>query len=55
MRRETEDALAGMSRAEREVACAMLGNFFRLQRKPIGSPAAEDGVSEPTVIRFTMR
>lgn len=52
MLREIESALAGMTRAERKVARAVLGNPYRLLRKSIGSLAGEAGVSEPTVIRF---
>jgi RpiR family carbohydrate utilization transcriptional regulator len=52
MLREIESALAGMTRAEKKVARAVLGSPYRLLRKSIGALAAEAGVSEPTVIRF---
>jgi RpiR family carbohydrate utilization transcriptional regulator len=52
MLREIEGALAGMTRAEKKVARAVLGNPYRLLRKSIGALAGEAGVSEPTVIRF---
>ena len=52
MLRKIEAELAGMTRAERKVARAVLRNPYRLLRKSIGALAAEAGVSEPTVIRF---
>jgi RpiR family carbohydrate utilization transcriptional regulator len=52
MLKKIEAALAGMTRAERKVARAVLRNPYRLLRKSIGLLAGEAGVSEPSVIRF---